>query len=142
MNLFINSPSYYTQEYGIIDEIYQLCQRISHSINVIEYTDMLDTVGITPIVAPTFALENNQHAEIKLISLRYRMASISLAIDYTVFTQADEKTKKALIVDNVLKSFLVIKKRLKNNFNYEQIEKDIKNIVSISEDELRNSIEW
>lgn len=43
MNLFINSPAYFTQEYGVIDEIYDLCKRISTTIDVKRYTDCIDT---------------------------------------------------------------------------------------------------
>ena len=47
MNLFINSPSYYTQEYGVIDEIYRMCAYISENIDIRLYTECLDTVSYT-----------------------------------------------------------------------------------------------
>lgn len=74
MNLFINSPSYYTQEKGVIDDIYQLCRKISLNIDITLYTDALDTIGITPIIAPTQILESGKWREERKVSLPYRMA--------------------------------------------------------------------
>ncbi len=126
MNLFINSPAYYTQEYGVIDEIYRLSSIISHSIDVTLYTGVIDTIGITPIIAPKQILNQGTWKEIKKISLTYRMANISLNTDYDDFIVADITSKKKMIIENILNSMYVVKRKLKNDFNYNQIEKDIK----------------
>ena len=130
MNLFINSPAYYTRENGVIDDIYQLCRMISRNIDITLYTDALDTIGITPIIAPTQILESGKWKEERKISLPYRMASISLISDYDSFIKADMMSKKEIILENILKSLAVIKRRLKDNFDYEQMENDIKNLLS------------
>ena len=129
MNLFINSPSYYTQENGVIDDIYQVCRMISLNIDITLYTDALDTIGITPIIAPTQILESGKWKEEKKISLPYRMASISLISDYDSFLKADMMSKRKIIIENILKSLGIIKKRLKDRFDYEQMENDIKNLL-------------
>ena len=130
VNLFINSPSYYTQENGVIDDIYQLCRVISRNIDITLYTDALDTIGITPIIAPIQILESGKWKEERRISLPYRMASISLVSDYDSFLKADLMSKRKIIIENILKSLGVIKRRLKDKFDYEQIENDIKNLLS------------
>lgn len=130
VNLFINSPSYYTQENGVIDDIYQLCRMISRNIDITLYTDALDTIGITPIIAPTHILEIGKWKEERRISLPYRMASISLISDYDSFIKADMMSKREMILENILKSLAVIKRRLKDKFDYEQMENDIKNLLS------------
>lgn len=130
MNLFINSPAYYTQENGVIDDIYQLCRKISLNIDITLYTDELDTIGITPIIAPTQILESGKWKEERKISLPYRMASISLISDYDSFLKADMMSRRKIIIENILKSLFVIKRRLKDKFDYEQIENDIKNLLS------------
>ena len=53
------------------------------------------------------------------------MASISLVSDYDNFYNADIALKKQMIVENIFKSLGVIKRRLKENFDYELIKKDI-----------------
>ena len=128
MNLFINSPSYYTEEYGVMDDIYNLCKLLSDRIDITLYTDALDTIGITPIIAPKQVLDSGC-MEVKMISMRYRMANISLYCDYNNFIKADLALKKVMIVENIINSLYVIKKRLKNKFNYTQIVNDIKNLL-------------
>lgn len=125
MNLFINSPAYYTQKHGVLDDIYQMCTLISNKIDITLYTDSLDTIGITPIIAPIQILNSGLWKEIRKISLTYRMASISLVSDYDNFYNADIALKKQMIVENIFKSLGVIKRRLKENFDYELIKKDI-----------------
>ena len=88
----------------------------------------MDTVGITPIVAPASEICDGKWKEVKYISLIYRMASISLHIDYLDYVSTNDREK--IIIDNILNSLLVIKKRLKNGFDYERIEKDILTLVN------------
>ena len=128
MNFYINSPSYYTQEFGIIDEIYHLCRMISKNIDITLYTDALDTIGMTPIVAPQFVLDAGKCKEVKHISLAYRMASISLRSDYLKYLESDLTGKKQMILDNIFRSLEVIKKRLRNKFCYDRMVQDIKKL--------------
>ena len=129
MNLFINSPSYYTQKHGVVDEVYTLCNTISKTIDVQKYTALLDTIGITPIIAPSTVPENDRHKEIKLISLPYRMASISLISDYDRFSKATISEKQQIIIDNILRSLYVVKKRLRDDFDFDRLKSDIEAIV-------------
>ena len=76
VNLFINSPAYYTREYGVIDEIYDMCAMISHGIDITLYTDALDTIGIVPIIAPTQELQSGKFNETKRISITYNIHMI------------------------------------------------------------------
>ena len=134
MNLYINSPSYYSQIHGIDDDIYKMCRLLEKNIDIKKYTSLLDTVGITPIVAPNFEINGANYAEVKYISLPYRMASISLHIDYLEYISVSIEEKKALIIKNILNSLLVIKKRLKNGFDYVQLENDILTLVKSPEE--------
>lgn len=129
MNLFINSPSYYTQINGVCDEIYQMCLVISKNIDVTKYTTALDSIGITPIIVPEAILENGKWKEEKKVSTTYRYASISLITNYYMYEEAAIAKKKEMILENILKSLFEVKKLLKNNFDYSKIEKDIIEIV-------------
>ena len=129
MNLFINSPSYYTQKHGVVDEVYTLCNAISKAIDVQKYTALLDTIGITPIIAPSTELENNCRRETKLVSLPYRMASISLISDYDRFSEATISEKQQIIIDNILRSLYVVKKKLRDDFDFDRLKADIEAIV-------------
>ena len=130
MSISINSPGYYTQIHGIDEDVYKVCRLLEKNIDIKNYTSLLDTVGITPIVAPTSEICDGKWQEVKYISLAYRMASISLHIDYTAYVSAiGQGGRVRLIVDNILNSLLVIKKRLKNRFDYERIKEDILTLV-------------
>ena len=133
MNLIINSPAYYTQKNGVIDDIYQLCSLISHKIDITNYTKSLDIIGITPIIAPVQIINEGKCKEVKLISLQYRMASISLISDYEIFYNADMPLKKIIILENIFKSLAVIKKRIRSQFDYDKMVSDIKKLVSVTE---------
>ena len=129
MNLFINTPAYYGQVHGIDEEIYKMSSIISKNIDVTQYTDLIDTIGIVPIIAPM----NEGWEEDKRISLTYRMASIALRSNYDEYCDGDINIKKKIIVENIVESLKVIKKRLKGKFDYEQMVQDIENLVSCME---------
>ena len=130
MSLFINSPAYFSQTHGIDDEIYQMCNILKKNIDIRQYTAALDTVGITPIIAPEEELKLGKYKEVKLISLSYRYADISLHIDYLDYLCANCNERKRIIIRNILDSLLFVKKRLKNEFDYERIENDILTLVN------------
>lgn len=125
MNLFINTPAYYGKKHGIDEEIYKMCNHISKNIDVTRYTKHIDTIGIVPIIAP----KTEDWKEEKHISLTYRMASVSIREDYDEYCNADINTKKAIMIQNIKKSLFVVKKRLKGNFNYEQMVQDIESVL-------------
>ena len=79
MELNINSPSYFTKQYGVIDEIYSMCRGISKHVENKQYSDLVDIVGITPIIAPIMIVKNIL-ASIKTISRKAK-------IDYKQFCE-------------------------------------------------------
>ena len=125
MNFRINSPAYYTQIHGIDDEIYKMCLVLSKNIDVTRYTAELDSIAITPIVAPIEEINAGKWKETQIVSLPYRYADISLQIDYERYVFSDLSFKKELQMDNLLKSLLVIKRKLGKRFDYQSIEKDL-----------------
>ena len=125
MNLFLNSPSHYTQEFGVIEEVYMMCEYISQNIDVRNYTNNLDTIGIMPMIAPSEIIEEITWKEIIYVSPRFRMANIAICSDYEQFCYADLKDKMDIILVNILDSLKLIKKKLRGNFDYAQMEKDI-----------------
>ena len=125
MNIYINSPSYYTEEFGIIQDVYDMCNYISRNIDIKKYTSIIDTVGITPIIAPSQVIEQNEMKEIKYISKTYRMANIALFVDYLQYVDGDVYKKKRIILDNILSSLKCLKNKLKNSFDYDMLYSDV-----------------
>ena len=93
MNLYINSPAYYSQFCCIDDEIYSFCLKIRKNIDITQYTQNLESIGITPIIAPLEELEKGKWGEIKIVSKKYKYADISLQIDYVKYSLADISNK-------------------------------------------------
>lgn len=124
-NFFINSPAYYTQNHGVIDEIYQMCSGISGAIDIQNYTSSLETIGIVPIIAPRELTNNGLWLGHTKISLPHKMAIVSLNSSYEKFCIANLLQKKEIILTNIVDSLSVIKKRLKSKYDYEDMVRDI-----------------
>lgn len=134
MSLYINSPANYARFHGIDEDIYKMCRTISKGIDIKKYTSELDSIGITPIIAPKEQLLNGKWQELKQVSLKYRFADISMQIDYERYISSDLSQRKLLIIDNIMSSLMVVKRKIKDSFNYEQLKRDIKNLIIDSTD--------
>ena len=130
MSIFINSPVYFSETHGIENGVYKMCRLLEKNIDVKLYTSILDTIGITPIIAPNEEIKSGKYKEVRLVSLSYRFADISLHIDYSNYLCANFTERKKMIVNNILTSLFVIKKRLKDDFEYTKIENDILTLLN------------
>ena len=45
MDLNINSPAYYTKEYGVDDDIYWMCRELSNYVREKKYSDAINIIG-------------------------------------------------------------------------------------------------
>ena len=63
MDLNINSPMYYTNQFGVIDEIYDMCKDIRNMAKGKTYSSVINIVGITPIIAPYDILSTGLYKE-------------------------------------------------------------------------------
>ncbi len=76
MELNINSPSYFTKQYGVIDEIYSMCRGISKHVENKQYSDLVDIVGITPIIAPKDIIEQGLFKQEKKCDIKYGFVTL------------------------------------------------------------------
>ncbi len=123
MDLNINSPMYYTREFGVMDEIYDMCKDIRNMAKGKSYSSVINIVGITPIIAPYDVLSSGLFKEMKKCELKYGFASVSLQMDYEEFIGADIEEKKKLIIIHILTSMKAIHKKAK--INYIDFESDV-----------------
>lgn len=107
---------YYTKQFGVIDEIYDMCQDIQRIAKEKTYSPIVNIVGITPIIAPYDILNAGSFKEMIKCEARYGFASVSLQIDYEEFVHADIDKKKKLMINNILRSIKSIQKRAKINY--------------------------
>ena len=131
MNFYINSPSCYTQIHGIVEDVYSMCSALSKSIDISLYTDILDTIAITPIIAPDYLIGQGLYNEHKIVKRNTRMADISLQLSYEDYIHANDVIKKRMIINNILQSLKSIKKILKADFDYEKFQD---RVILVAED--------
>lgn len=125
MSLYINSPAYFTRAHGIDEDVYKLCAAISKQIDIPRYTDSLDTVGITPIIAPQSLPDDGMWKEERRVSTASRMASISLCMDYETYLNGNSSQRQAMMLEHILRALQIVKTRLKDRFDYKSLEQDI-----------------
>lgn len=126
MNLFINSPVYYTQQHGVEDGIYKLYSYISNNIDITKYTTAIDTMAITPIIAPKELEPDKLRKEMIFV----RAADISIPLNFEDYAGADINKKEKMIIENIINSAKVLKKKLKSKFNLEMFLSDLKELIS------------
>ena len=122
MELNINSPSYYSQHYGIDNDVYRFCQKIYSYFKDKEYSSTLKTIGIVPIVAPQQLYDNNEWKESVSFRSKNSVASICLRMNFEEYHNADSRQKILLTKALIFKAVKKVKSRGK--FDYEAFERD------------------
>ena len=122
MKLNINSPAYFSECYGIDDDVYRFCRNVSRFFENKEYSDTLHTIGIMPIVAPKELYENGVWKEsVQLISNK-SCAIVSIRMNFVEYYNADSSKKILLTKKMILESVKRVKRRCK--FDYASFERD------------------
>lgn len=129
MNIFINSPGYYTTMYGVDNDIYRMCDKISKNMDLRKYTEVINTLGITPIISPDLRQTDGVWKQEIRISLNFKMASISINSDFDEYVNADTAGKKQIIIENIKKSAHIVKNKLKEAFDLENFIKDLDSLL-------------
>lgn len=126
LNLFINSPAYYTQKYGVDDDIYKLCSYISNNMDITKYTTAIDTMAITPIIAP----KELDPEKLKKEKIFVRAADISIPLSFENYINASISERKKMIIENIIISAKILKKKLKYKFDLEVFLLDLECLIS------------
>lgn len=129
MELNINSPAYFTNYYGVDDEVYSYCQNLHNFFKTKEYSETLTIIGITPFVAPKEIYNQGLWKEkVQIISLG-TCAIIDIRMDFESYYNADSKEKIELIKQMLIKAIKKVKS--KGKFNWEQFREDLLNYKGI-----------
>lgn len=105
MELNINSPAYFTNHYGVDDEVYRYCQNLHNYFKTKEYSETLTIIGITPIVAPKEVYNQGLWKEkVQIVSLG-TCAMIDVRMDFESYYNADSDGKIQLIEEMLALSF-------------------------------------
>lgn len=125
MELNINSPAYFTDHYGINEDVYHYCQKLHEFFKDKEYSSTMTIIGITPIIAPKEIYDQGLWKEkVQIISLK-TCAIISIRMDFDYYYHANNDEKIELIKQMIIKAVKKIK--TKGNFDFERFKNDLLN---------------
>lgn len=86
---------------------------------------MINTIGIVPIIAPQELLDEGMWKKKVYVSKSYQFADVQLCINYEEFIIANNEVKKNLYTKNIVDSILEVKKKLKKDFQAEEMINDM-----------------
>ena len=123
MRLNLNSPAYHSHIFGIDSEVYNMCSDLRKFVSNKQYSEIIDTIGIVPIVAPKEQIESGKWKEVIKVDIKYKIAFVSKQIDYDKYCLSNIDERKELIITNILDSVKAIHKKAK--INYDKFELDV-----------------
>lgn len=130
MELNINSPCYYKDQYGIDDDIYRFCQQLYLFFKDKEYSDILKTVGIVPVLAPAESYERGEWGEKIRMLGNNSVASIFIRMNLEKYVVSDVTEKKQMYKEMIAKALKKVKS--KGKFDYEVFCRDLEAFTASS----------
>ena len=126
MELNINSPAYFTQQYGVNERVYWYCKKCHEYFKDKEYSETLRIIGMCPQCAPKDLYQQGKWKEkVRLIG-NGSCASIDIRIDFDQYYNATDEGK-VIIRNTIMKA--VKKVKAKGKFDYESFCRDLLNIT-------------
>lgn len=113
---------YYTNRFGVDDEIYQLCRSVYNYFKDKNYSECINIIGIVPIVAPKEILDQGLCKGGKRCETKAGFASIGKNIDFDEYVSGDIERKKELMMKCILGAVKSVKS--KGKIDFESFEKD------------------
>ena len=123
MELNVNSPAYFTDHYGIDDEVYKYCQQLHDFFRTREYSETMNIIGITPVIAPKEIYDQGMWKEkVQVVGLG-SCAMIDIRMDFDNYYNADSNGKIELIQQMIIRAVRKIKS--KGKFDWEKFRDDL-----------------
>lgn len=123
MELNINSPAYFTDHYGIDEEVYKYCQQLHDFFRTREYSESMNIIGITPVIAPKEIYNQGMWKEkVQVVGLG-SCAIIDIRMDFDNYYNADSNGKIELIQQMIIRAVRKIKS--KGKFDWEKFRDDL-----------------
>ena len=126
MELNINSPAYFTQQYGVNERVYWYCKKCHEYFKDKEYSETLRIIGICPQCAPKDLCQQGKWKEkVRLIG-NGSCASIDIRMDFDQYYNVTDEGK-VIIRNTIMKA--VKKVKAKGKFDYESFCRDLLNVT-------------
>ena len=123
MELNINSPAYFTDHYGIDEEVYKYCQQLHDFFRTREYSESMNIIGITPVIAPKEIYDQGMWKEKVQVGGLGSCAIIDIRMDFDNYYNADSNGKIELIQQMIIRAVRKIKS--KGKFDWEKFRDDL-----------------
>lgn len=123
MELNINSPAYFSDHYGVDDEVYGYCRRIREFVREKEYSEFLHTVGIMPVAAPEELYEQGKWKEKIRFLNNKSVATVVIHMDFEKYCDIKIQMMKETILTAVKRI------KAKGRFDYVRFKDDIESVV-------------
>lgn len=133
MQLNINSPSYYKNEFGVDSEIYWMCREICDFVSKKDYGEC--RIGITPIAAPLELIQKGEWEEETQYQMKSNLIIVKRHMDYEKYVSSSIEEKKMMILGNILRSLKAVK--AKGKIPYDQLEQDVLEFLGYTREEIK-----
>ena len=97
MELNINSPAYFTQQYGVNERVYYYCKKCHEYFKDKEYSEILKVIGICPQCAPKDLYQKGMWKEKVRFIGNGSCASVDIRIDFDQYYNATDEEKVIII---------------------------------------------
>ena len=101
------------------------CEKLCRSINVCKYTNVLDTINITINFSEYLGCKRRRKNNNVMISTYFRTANITTYVSMSQYCTLNDWEKKRIILESILSSLKRIEGKLKDKFNYLEMETDV-----------------
>lgn len=138
MNIFLSSEAHVSASVIICYNIRIIKSKIK-TINISDYTDVIDDIGIIINCFPIEEMNAGWGKKREYISYKNRFADIRLPIDFDELVSADRHKQYLMVINNIIESLRVIKRRLdkkKMQFDFERMVQDILSKLEVEQAEL------
>lgn len=127
MELNVNSPAYYTQQYGVNESVCSYSQKCHEYFKDKEYSETLKIIGICPQCAPKDLYQQGRWKEGVRFIGNASCASVNVRMDFDEYRNATDKEKILMIRNAILEA--VKKVRTKGKFDHERFSWDLQEMT-------------
>lgn len=117
MRLNVNSPVYYSEKYGVDNDVYRYCQNCYMFFLDKEYSEMLNIIGIIPLIVPQELYSQGKYKERVEFIANNSCAAVYIKIDFDKYLVANSDGKILLMKDAILRAAKKIKSKGKFDYN-------------------------
>lgn len=126
MELNINSPVYYKDQYGIDNEVYRFTRRAYLFFQDKEYSRTVQIIGIVPVVAPVEVYAAGKYKDKVKFLCNKSVASVEIKMDFDRYHGADSAGKIRLTKEMILTAVKRVSSKVE--FDFDKFREDLTNL--------------